>query len=495
MVGKTQQQDKIFDDLYKKLNPEQQEAVDTLEGPVLVIAGPGTGKTQVLTMRIANILKKTDTPPSSILALTFTDSGVKAMRERLLSIIGPSAYYVNIYTFHSFCSDVLRSRPEKFVFSEDAEPLSDLERIQTFREIIEKGNFKEIKPFGNRYFYIKALIRAIQDLKREGITSEDFKKFLTENEVENAQRLKEVLTFYEIYQTELTKRGRYDFEDMINFVVRRFEEDEELLRDYQERYLYILVDEYQDTNSPQNRVVNLLGSFWGEGANVFVVGDDSQSIYRFQGASLENILFFTATFPNANVISLKKNYRSQEVIIDASEDVITNNELRLTDFIKSIKKKQESVVNLDKEKIKVGHFSSGITESFFVSQKIKELVKSGVNPNEIAVIYRNNADSRDFSDMLSRVGVGFNLVGGENILYDHDINKLLKLFEVILKVRNKEEDLDLFTILNYEFLNFDYVDTLKLARFASQKKLNFLEALQSKNFESDSGIKAPQKLY
>lgn len=481
-----------FEKTYDALNPEQKEAVDTIEGPVLVLAGPGTGKTQVLTTRIANILLKTDTPSSAILALTFTESGVKAMRERLLTIIGPEAYYVNICTFHSFCSDILKTNADKFILAEDLEPLSDLERIALFREIIDENNFSIIKPFGSKYYYVKSLIKTIQDLKREGITPQLFNEAIKHEE--DTLKLDEILVCYETYQKKLVEKNRYDFEDMINLVTSKLSTDEELLRDLQEKYLYILVDEYQDTNSPQNMVVNLLANYWGEDANVFVVGDDFQSIYRFQGASLQNILSFKERFTKAKVISLNKNYRSQETVIKAMEDVISNNEVKLSDFIEGVNKIQQSEVELEKAPVEVGHFSSGITESFFIATKIKELIKNGTAPSEIAIIYRNNNDSRDFSDMLSRMDITFNLVGGKNVLEDYDINKLLKLFNVILKVRNKEEDLDLFTVLNYEFLNFDYVDTLKLSRFATIKKLNFIEAIEHVDFEKTSEVKSPQKI-
>ncbi|MEK7595305.1 MAG: ATP-dependent DNA helicase, partial [Patescibacteria group bacterium] len=494
---KTDNYAKNFDLLYEDLNTEQKEAVEAIDGPVLVVAGPGTGKTQVLSMRIANILKKTDTASSAILALTFTESGVKAMRERLLSIIGPEAYYVSIYTFHSFCSDVLKTNPDKFVISEEIEPLSDLERIGIFREILNENTFKYIKPFGSRYYYVKALIKTIQDLKREGVKAKAFVELLDSFDLslEDKGKLLEVARAYELYQAKLAQKARYDFEDMINLVIERFDEDKELLADYQERFLYILVDEYQDTNTPQNRMISLLASYWGEDANVFAVGDDAQSIYRFQGASIQNILYFRDFFPGVKTITLKKNYRSNTGIIKASEELISNNEVSITNFIKDLDKNQEAASKVLEEtfnKVEVGHFSSGITESFFVARKIQKLVEEGVQPSEIAVIYRNNRDSKDFSDMLARMGISFNLLGGENVLEDHDIEKLLKLFDVILKVRNKEEDIDLFTILNYDFLNFNYVDTLKLSRFASTKKINFVEAINHADFEGLSEVKDVQ---
>ncbi len=484
-----------FDSLYKNLNQSQKEAVDAIEGPVLVIAGPGTGKTQVLTMRIANILRQTDTPSSAILALTFTESGVKAMRERLLSIIGPEAYYAGIYTFHSFCSDVLKSNPDSFVVAEDLEPLSDLERIQVFREIIDQGQYKVIKPFGSRYYYVRALIKTIQDLKREGISHEEFLDYIKASELEEKELLKltEVADVYKNYQNKILSKGRYDFEDMISLVTEKLEKDEMLLRDYQEKYLYILVDEYQDTNSSQNRVVSMLANFWGQDANVFAVGDDSQSIYRFQGASIENLLYFKNQFPEARVVVLNENYRSQSLVISSADDVIKNNEVKISDFIEGIDKTQISKATYPPLPIQVGHFSSGITEGFYVAQKIKELIDGGVPPSEISVIYRNNSDSRDFTDLLSKMNINFNLVGGENVLENHDINKLLKLFNVILKARTKDDDLDLFTVLNYEFLKFDYVDVLKLSRFASEKKLNYIEAIEHPDFSIPGKIKDPEK--
>lgn len=505
-TGKNKYQ-RDFDKVYKNLNPAQKKAVDTIDGPVLVVAGPGTGKTQVLTVRIANILLNTDVPSSSILALTFTESGVKAMRERLISLIGPEAYYVNLHTFHSFCAEVIKDHPDKFIVAEEMEPLSQLERVQIFREILDGGQFELLRPFGSRYYYVRALIKNIQDLKREGISPDSFKRALKgignkESRIEvekfeekDLQKCLELLEVYKRYQEKLKEKGRYDFEDMINLAVEAFEKDEIFLRKFQERFQYILLDEFQDTNTPQNQVVKLLAKYWGEGANVFAVGDDEQSIYRFQGASLENILFFKSLYPNSEVITLKENYRSQKSILEVAYQVIQNNRVRLDKYIGGIDRKLVSKVAGGTGSVQVGHFSSGVTESFFVGQKIKELVESGTEPSKIAVIYRHNSDAADFADTLSRLKIGYDLAAGQDILKDHDLGKLLRLLGVVLKIRQKEEDLDLFTLFNYEFLSrrfgFEPLDVLKLARFASDVKVNFIDAILHLEFEKKKIVENP----
>ena len=262
-----------FTQAYQRLNDEQKLAVDTTDGPVMVIAGPGTGKTQILATRIANILLKTDTNPSSILALTFTESGASAMKKRLISLIGQAAYSVRIQTFHGFCGDVISLHPEFFRLDIQSEPLSDLDRYQLFEEILKSNNFESIKPVNSPFFYLRSLVKNIQDLKREGITPERFEQILkqegqlieTDSEswkkVEKEKRTKsykknlELLIVYQQYQQQLVEKHRYDFEDMIAFTVEAFQQNELLLLEFQEKFQYFLIDEYQDTNSAQNQVI------------------------------------------------------------------------------------------------------------------------------------------------------------------------------------------------------------------------------------------------
>jgi len=503
-------------DFLQGLNPEQLKAVETIEGPVLVAAGPGTGKTQILAARIANILTKTDVPPDAVLALTFTESGVKAMRERLLGLIGPAAYYVNIATFHSFCSEIIQNYPDKFLLATDLEPLSDLQRLQIFRELLDKGDYNIIKPLGNPYLYVPALIKSIQDLKREGVLPEEFEQLVgsesfpvetqhvaspTSSKAQpskladgprDADKQRELLTIYKSYQQILKDKGLFDFEDMINFVVQKFRDDEEFLRIFQERYQYILVDEFQDTNNAQNAVVDLLASYWDE-PNVFVVGDANQSIYRFQGAAVENMVAFSKKYPTCQKITLTKNYRSTQTILDAATELISRNELRLSKIFPEIPENLIAATSVQTSKISVGEFSSSTSEVFYTAHKIKELLSNGVNPAEIAVIYRHNKDGVLIADTLARLGIFYNLGSGENVLEDPVIKKLLLLFRALVSSRAGQDDLDWFTLFNYEFLGFDSLDVLKLFRFASLRKINIIEAINHPEFEKASSVAGPEK--
>lgn len=501
-----------FQTLYKKLNQEQQKAVDTIDGSVMIIAGPGTGKTLTLTMRIANILKKTDTDPQAVLALTFTESGAKAMRERLVEIIGPSAYYVNINTFHSFCTDTIKEFPEQFLISEKTSALSDLERIQLFRDIIDKTDLDILRPANAPYYYVHNLIRAIQDLKREGISPVEFANLLDDEEtrIHNIEKQinprtgkpytkyameerqfnkqKELLIIFQSYQKKIHEENRFDFEDMINLVVDKLRHDKNFKLSLQEKYLYLLVDEYQDTNSAQNEIVRLLTDHW-KNPNIFVVGDDEQSIYRFQGASIENVLYFQKLFKKAEVITLTSNYRSSQCILNASRSIIKKNILKL----KGINKNLISQMKRKNVLINVSRFSSAEFENEFIASEIKKILDTGVDPDEVAVLIRNNKDIDDIKDTLSRKGIRFEIATGKNILEDGDINRLFTLLHVIHDLKNKpSNDIDIFTLLNFEFLKFDKLDILKLARFASEKKVNLIDAILDKDIFNEIDLSQPE---
>jgi DNA helicase-2/ATP-dependent DNA helicase PcrA len=306
-------QEIAFTEAYNRLNIKQKEAVDTIEGPVMVLAGPGTGKTQILTLRIARILKNTDVTPENILALTFTESGAKAMRERLSRYIGASAYRVAIHTFHEFAGKLIRQYPDAYTRVIGGRLMDDLEKVILVESIIATPTIKNLRPSGNPEYYIKPIISALSEMKREYITPDIFAEHIEAQQVQcNAiqkihekgahkgkvrkeyldaekkiVRNKELLFVYRAYEAELALRRVFDFEDMIYETVRALETNEDMLRSVQEEYQYILADEHQDVNGSQNRILELLASFH-EYPNIFVVGDEKQSIYRFQGASLEN---------------------------------------------------------------------------------------------------------------------------------------------------------------------------------------------------------------
>jgi len=493
-----------------KLNPAQLKAVDTIEGPVMVIAGPGTGKTQIIAERIAKILKTTDTPPDAILALTFTESGAKAIRERLLETIGETAYYINLFTFHAFCSSVIQEFPDRFIISLELEPLSQLERVEIFHQILDQNDFELIKPPNQPFYYATALIKSIQELKREGLTPQTFKSVLKKekkhlqtikNSISNTalkqaqkQLLKnqELLKIYSSYQKIIKKIGRYDFEDMINLVVQAFKKDKHLLRTYQERLHYFLVDEYQDTNTAQNQVVDLLASYWGDQANIFVVGDPSQAIFRFQGASLENAIGFTKTYKNAVIISLDQNYRSTQNILDSSYHLIQKNNLKIEDVVQSAKSKLISQKKSPENLINLIKLPSEILETFWLASKVSRLIEKGIRPNQIAVLFRHNSDALHLADMFAKLNIPIDIEGGANILEDSTIKKLINLFKVINNSPENLEDTDLFTLLHFEFLDFDSLDILKLTRHASENRSSLIDTILSSDLKKLK-LKTPEK--
>lgn len=567
-----------FDELYRLLNNHQRQAVDTIEGPVMVLAGPGTGKTQVLAMRIARILLATQMDPWNILCLTFTESGVAAMRERLVSIIGEAAYYVRIHTFHSFCNDVIQEFPEKFAEVRAEQVLSDIERVEIFREIIAAlSPTSPLKPFGNPYLFLPDIMRNVQALKGEGISREmlterlgviqrfvdavanDVNRFFTMKPTERTEEVcallseqligvardltlapslrqpferifelyrhrvsvleeqrglsrlrtklnsdlkrwyttlsgqlpkqRELATLYEAYQRRLVERGRYDYADMILWVVERLQRDEELLARYQEQFQYVLVDEYQDTNSAQNEVLRLLGNY-DDRPNIFVVGDDQQSIYRFQGASLENMLYFYESYKAAvTVITLSDTYRSPQVLLDAACAVVAHNEESLSKYIPNV----FGVLRDAKERpglpLQVLAFDTEAGEIYFVARTIQQLIQQGVDPASIAVLYRYHRDADDVVDVLSRLAVPFHVAAGEDVLADVRVHQWLTFLTYLANI---EQESLLAAILQYEWLEFDQLDVLRAVRHAGSQRLSLLALLSTREHLTAAGIRVPE---
>ncbi len=340
-----------FEQRYKKLNTEQKRAVDSIDGPVMVVAGPGTGKTTILTLRIAQILKQTDTPAHGILAITYTDAGVKAIREKLREVIGNRAYDVAIHTFHSFASAMISEYPDHFVATNDFQQMSSVEQESLVRTILTDQKFRDLRPTGKPDAYISSIIRTVSDAKKDDLSPEKVREYVSKQieEVKNdesnisskgvtkgklkataqseLEKLDKTLLFADVYeQYEIEKKNLKlrDYDDLIIELLNALRNDLLFLRLLQERFLYILVDEHQDTNDAQNFIVTLIAEFF-ETPNIFIVGDEKQAIYRFQGASVENFLHLRKRWPTMEVISLNTNYRSHQDILDASFAMIENN--------------------------------------------------------------------------------------------------------------------------------------------------------------------------
>ncbi len=493
------------------LNQAQLLAVETIEGPVMVMAGPGTGKTQVLATRIAHILEQTDTQPNQILALTFTESAATTMRKRLVAMIGRAGYYVQIMTFHAFCSGVIQDHPEFFAIDRESSPLSEVERFAIFESILLRTdtNMQALKPLNAPLFYLRECIKAISDLKRENISVETYTELvaaeqsLLDDEVDlltKAQREKRTKTIakqtelglvYQLYQKELLNRKRYDFDDMITLVVQAFSTQEELLLDYQEQLQYFLVDEYQDTNAAQNAVVDILASHWGDQANIFVVGDPNQAIYRFQGASIENALGFLDRYPSAKVITLTDGYRCPQEIYDVSAQVITHNQLtqtvadKLPELNKPLKSKnRDTNRSASGPVISLSESPTQTVEIWSILNTIQDLIKSGVPANEIAILYRHNRDALPLQTALSARDIAYDIEGGEDVLHNERIRQWLMLLAVISQLRpetrsaHTEDPHALFEVLSYDWVPVENHLVYQLARRASKEHVSLLTIIE-----------------
>lgn len=496
----------IFQKAYEKLNPEQKEAVDSIEGPVMVVAGPGTGKTQLLTLRIANILRQTDTTPGNILALTFTESAVVSMRRRLAELIGSPAYGVRIATFHSFCNEIIQQYPEAFPRIIGATHISEVDQIGIIEAIIAEAKLNVLKPFGDPAFYVRPALSAIRKLKQEGMGPKQFTEIVSkehevfdaaENKVyttgkyigrmkgvwqEAEKRLtkaKELTEIFTAYEKVLQVERLYDYEDMIGEVVTTLEKDPDMLLILQEQYQYLLVDEHQDTNNAQNKLLELLASFHKQ-PNLFVVGDVKQAIFRFQGASLENFAYFKKRYPSAELVVLSKNYRSQQSILDAAEELLPGQEpLRATG-------------GLTPERFEVAAFSNPETEAYGVANEVKSLLEEGTEPREIAVLYRDNRDAFPIAAMLERMGLPFQIESNQDVLADQEIKKLI----VLLRAAQGFGDERVFSdALHVDFLDVHPLDIAVLLDARKTRNMSLYHLAKSEKILDELGLENPAAVH
>lgn len=501
--------EKKFKEEYSRLNEQQKKAVDTLEGPVMVIAGPGTGKTQILASRIGKILLETDALPENILCLTYTEAGVVAMRKRLLQFIGPDAYKVNLYTFHAFCNDVIQDNLSYFE-QNMLEPISELERIQLLKELIDA--FPKNHPLkryrGDVYFEIRNLQALFSDMKREGWTPafleqkideyladlpnrdqyvakravKEFKKgdIRTDKiaeEAEKMERLRAAVKEFDRFQELMRRMNRYDFDDMINWVIRAFQDNASLLADYQEKYQYILVDEYQDTSGTQNKLVDLLTSYW-EQPNVFVVGDDDQSIYRFQGANVENMLAFAHHYGKDLVkVVLTNNYRSTQPILNVSMSLIARNEERLIRQIDGLSKEMTAsnpAINQLDHAPAIYEYETPHQEMIGISLAVQELVNSGVAPGRIGIIYKENKYGEELSNYLQRLHIPVYTRRQADVLQQPLARKLLLLMRYVVHEHDRSfgGDEELFEILHFDWWGIAPIEIARLSIQAAESRMS-----------------------
>jgi DNA helicase-2/ATP-dependent DNA helicase PcrA len=511
-----------YQEIYLSLNPEQKLAVDSIEGPVMVIAGPGTGKTQILGARIGKILLETDTLAENILCLTYTDAGALAMRRRLGDFIGPDAYRVNIYTFHAFCHEMIQQNLSQFEKTE-LEPVSKLEQTRFLTRLID--DFPPEHPLkrfrGEAYYDLKNLRKLFEGIKREGITpayiNVSIDKYLEDlpnreafiykrksgtaqagdlkmndllAEKEKMEKLRAAVHEFDKFQQIMRAHDRYDFEDMINWVLRVFDENEPLLRRYQEQYLYILVDEYQDTSGSQNRLVEQLISYWDK-PNVFVVGDDDQSIYRFQGANLKNMLDFARTYPrDLLTVVLTKNYRSTQPILDMAKTLISRNRERLVNQMPGISKELVSVksdTGTGSLQPLILEYETARHEMGGIALRIQQLIGEKVSPGNIAVIYRENQFGSELAQYCKALGIPFYSKRQENILEIPLARKIVLLLRFLATEHDISYSGDemLFEILHFDWFHIPPVEIARLSvevasRQFGEQKISLRQLLAEK---------------
>jgi DNA helicase-2/ATP-dependent DNA helicase PcrA len=590
-----------FEERYGKLNKQQKKAVDTIDGPLLVVAGPGSGKTEILSLRVAKILKETQVLPSNILCMTFTDAASSNMRDRLSRLIGNEAYRVSIHTFHSFCINIIQKYPEYFYKGIQFTPADSLTQVRILEDIfygLPQGNtFRDSYHEEKGFSYLSDAKKRIEHLKKSGITPDEFRKIIAHNkrsarraekivvpafegrlgkdalelvkntvaelfkaaELENKEdpfpqensiflpilasyanslqgthadaiaddgkntqistwktkylkmrddgtkTLKEILDedkmdvladVYDLYRKKMTSKAFFDFDDMILDAIEAIEKHPRLKFELQEQYQYVLVDEFQDTNNAQMKLVNLiLNAPVNEGRpNVMVVGDDDQAVYKFQGAELSNILNFRRMFVDVEIVTMTDNYRSTQDVLDIATHIIRKGSGRLETLYKIEKSLKSLGEGLTNGEIVNKKFRTSLEEYHFISRKIKELIDGGTNPEDIAVIARKHDGLESLVPYLKGVHVPIRYKREQDVFLEPHIMQIIIISRFIASLSRKdaiEADNYLPQILSFPFWQLGRQTVWEISKEAYETRKTWLEVMLE--YKGDS-IKAPHKV-
>ncbi|WP_176960961.1 DNA helicase PcrA [Lentibacillus cibarius] len=446
-----------MDKLLNGLNNEQKKAVQHTEGPLLIMAGAGSGKTRVLTHRIAYLLKEKDVSPRSILAITFTNKAAREMKERVNKLIGAGGEQIWVSTFHSMCVRILRRDIDRIGYSTNFTILDSSDQLSVIKQILKDLNI-DTKKFDPR-----GMLGQISGAKNELITPEAYSKQVGDF----FQR--QVAQVYERYQKTLQKNQALDFDDLIMQTIHLFKRVPEVLEYYQRRFQYIHVDEYQDTNHAQYYLVKQLASRY---QNLCVVGDSDQSIYRWRGADISNILSFEEDYPSSRTIYLEQNYRSTKSILDAANTVIGHNSGR--------KPKNLWTENDDGQKI---HYFQGATEqeeALYVTDKIQALTQEGdFTLNDMAILYRTNAQSRAIEDTLMKSNIAYQMVGGTKF---YDRKEIKDLIAYLRLITNPNDDISFERVVNVPKRGIGKTSVERLRSYAAEEGISFSQAVKEIDF-------------
>lgn len=506
---------KLFKERLNILNDEQKKAVEYIEGPVMVIAGPGTGKTEVLGARISNILQcQTDINAKNILCLTYTNAGVVAMRQRLFEFIGSESHNIEIHTFHSFCNKIIQENGDYFPIK-DLENISELDQCEIIENLLldlpatdphfKKNSFIDSKKllsifnvFKSENWTIDILLNSVKQ-ELENLNNDEslqYKRKYTckktnkiyekgdinekkyQNKLNKIKKLESAILLFEKYNNALRKNGQYDFQDMILWIIEAFEKDVDFLCDYQEQFQYILVDEFQDTNGSQKQIIDYLCSYW-DSPNIFVVGDDDQSIYRFQGANMRNIIDFYNQFKNdIKLVTLDKNYRSSQEILDLSKNIINKNSERLESEIsflnKNLYSKNNRFLGNENPKPILKKYYNEYHEDFGIFTKIKHLQEKGVNLSNIAILYQNHLQAENLLKLFEKNNIPVKIKETQNILEQPLIKNIILILEYFFK-----ESCEIFSgehiLFKILYLPFFDISNKDITNFAIKRKIEMKE--------------------
>lgn len=565
-----------FSKRYSNLNSAQKQAVDCIDGPVMVIAGPGTGKTELLSVRVANILQKTDALPENILCLTFTESGADAMRERLTEIIGKEAYKVAVHTFHSFGTEVINQNGQYFYQGAHFMPADELSSYEIIHDIFKKLPYNNplASKINDEYTHLSDALTSISELKKSGLTSDELLAILDDNNaviekaeqllspifanrisndtallvakkigairgssngtpqqtivtlasvmsdsIENAVneaaesnstkpitawrnqwfkkdetgkfvlktkdrqvKLRALCFVYEKYLANIQKAGLYDFDDMILRVVHAMEVFDDLRFNLQEKYQYIMVDEFQDTNLAQMRILHNLTNniVHDDTPNIMVVGDDDQAIYSFQGADISNILNFRENYPKAKLVTLTENYRSSSDILDGTREIILQGHDRLENIIEELDKKLSAQNTETKNTATIYEAENIFDERNFIVTDIVEKIKEGTKPNDIAVLTRRHKEINALLPYFSRHSVAVNYERRDNVLELAPIKLLQQISQLLIDLSDGRHDnvnSALPEILAHSTWGIEPLELWKLSVEAHDKRLRWLDLM------------------
>lgn len=441
--------------IYDTLNEQQKEAVLHTEGPLLILAGAGSGKTRVLTHRIAYLIEEKGVNPWNILAITFTNKAEGEMRERVDNLVGFGSESIWVSTFHSMCVRILRRHIDLLGFDTNF-TIYDTDDQKTLMKDVCK-----LLQIDTKIFRERSLLAAISQAKNELITPEEFRI-----QAQGDFSRQKIASVYEEYEKQMRANNALDFDDLLVKTVQLFQTQADVLDYYQERFRYIMVDEYQDTNTVQFELVRLLSAKY---RNLCVVGDDDQSIYKFRGANIRNILDFEQVFPDAKVIKLEQNYRSTSNILDAANAVIRHNHGR--------KDKTLWTDNGEGKKINVRQFDTAFDEAEYIVGDIRERVEKGEAAyNDHAILYRTNAQSRMFEEKFVTANIPYKIVGGINFYARREIKDLLAYLKTI---DNGRDDLAVRRIINVPKRGIGLTSINRVQEYALGREISFYEALRA----------------